>query len=117
MFIYQRPGNALKSETINNCFRHAKWKVSATTQEEVLESNELIFQEFYDISSLINPLEADDSILDEINRTDVTNIGIFVNDESDESNDYTLDETQIGTKVECVAALQKMKDYFSKKTV
>ena len=37
-----------------------KSKVSATSQEIVLESNELIFQEFYHISSLVDPLEADD---------------------------------------------------------
>ena len=53
-------------------------------QQQVLDSNELVFQEFSHISSIIDPLESDDfnqiyfteneSILDEINQTDVTNV-------------------------------------------
>jgi len=116
LFLFiSKAWDAIKSETINNFFRHEKWKVSTKTQEEVLESNELIFQEFCHISSLIDPLEADDfnqiyftgndAILDEINLTDVTNFAMFENDEGDESYDDTLDETKIVIKVEWVAAL------------
>jgi len=124
MFL-SKAWDEIKSETINNCFTHAKWRVSQTSQEEVLESNELIIQEFFHISSLTDPLPADDfnqidftendAILDEINQSDATNVAIFENDDINESNDDTPYETKIVTKHECVADLQKIKDYFNQK--
>jgi len=90
-----------KSQTINNYFKHTNWKVSATNKEEVLESNDLLFHEFSHISSLIDPLEADDFnhlyftendvILDEINQAYVTNVAMFENNQRDELTDDTLD--------------------------
>ena len=50
--IFLKAWNEIKSDTINNCFTLAKLKITEKIQE-VLESNELVFQEFHQIMNLI----------------------------------------------------------------